>query len=932
MIIFATTVMKNTIKGKAKYICVFVCMALVASMAIANTFAILSYVQLYNTKLTIVDSLPPKKLLKNTSKPIVKSTPIVNKTDTLPKGNQNNNAKTDSIGMSVAVDTFDYKISKDALDGPVTYHADDSMVMDVPGKKIMLYGKKATTKYLDNELTAPNITFDQEKNVVSAYFIKDSTGKVISAPTFKQDGMITVSDTMAFNMKSGKGLTKGTYTQQGEMYIYGERFKKVDSNSFYAYKARFTTCNLDTPHFAFVSKKIKFVNNKFALTGPVHPEFEGIPLPLVLPFGIYPMSQGRHSGLIAPAFTSNAQFGLALEGLGYYKVLSDNWDVTLRGTLYSYGGWTANISPRYYKRYHYQGNFSVDVQKTKINFKGDPDFSKTNTYSLRWSHTADTKARPGVTFSASVNIASTKFNQLVPNNPIRNFNNQLNSSISYSKVWKDKPFNLQLVANHSQNTQQKTISFTLPDVSFNMNTLYPFRKKESVGTLKWYENIGIALNSNVKSQSIFSDDTAKDKRPIGTQIVQNYQWAATHSVPITLSLPPIGPLQVGPSVSYSERWYQQKLFQTWNPTAKKLDTAIQKGFFTAREIAFSVGVSTRIFGMIGFGKNAKVQAVRHEIRPTISASYTPDINRRFFYTMQVDTAGRLARLPVFSGNLNQTYGEGRFGGLSFGLDNNIQMKVRNKKDTSAEGIKKVTLIDGLSINSSYNFLSDSFQLTAFNLSARTNLFEKISITAQAVVDPYLYNDTTGRRINQLVWKQKALSLGKFMGGSISISSQFQGGDKTKKKNQSINNLPVNQATGLPLDENSAEARYIRTNPGEFADFSIPWSVNFGFSLRYTQAFDNIKKKFEGNTSSDLNFNGTLNLTPKWQIGLTGVYNFNQGDLGVLTMSISREMHCWQMSMNVSPLGANRFFNITISPKSALLRDVKINRTRYFFDL
>ena len=928
MIIFATTAMTNNFKGKAKYIFTFLCIVLIASITLARTITFYNTVQLYNTLLNNKDSIPPKKLLKPTKNV---SPTLVIKDSAFKKPLLNNDTIAPN-GMQAKVDTFDYKISKDALDGPVTYHADDSMVMDVPTKKIMLYGKKASTTYLDNELTAPNITFDQEKNVVSAYYLKDSAGRVIAAPTFKQNGMLTVSDSMAFNLKSGKGLTKGTYTQQGEMYIYGERFKKIDSNSFYAYKARFTTCNLDTPHFAFVSKKIKFINNKFALTGPVHPEFEGIPLPLVLPFGIYPMSQGRHSGLIAPAFTSNAQFGLALEGLGYYKVLSDNWDVTVRGTIYSYGGWTANLSPRYYKRYHYQGSFSLDVQKTKLNFKGDPDYSKINTFSIRWNHTADTKARPGVTFNASVNITSTKFNQLIPNNPIRNFNNQLNSSINYSKVWKDKPFNLQLVANHSQNTQQKTISFTLPDVSFNVNTLYPFRKKESIGTLKWYENIGIALNSNIKSQSVFSDDTAVDKRAISTQIVKNYQWAATHNVPISLILPPIGPLQVTPTIGYSERWYQQKLLQQWNNSSKKLDTTIQKGFYTAREITFGVGITTRIFGMYGFGKNAKIKAIRHEVRPTISANYIPDINRKFYYSMQVDTTGRIVRLPVFTGNLNQTYGEGRFGGLSFGIDNNVQMKVRNKKDTSADAVKKVTLIDGLSINSSYNFLSDSFQLTAFNLSARTNLFEKFNITAQAIIDPYTYDDTSGRRLNRVVWKDKALSLGKFMSGNISISSQFQGGDKNKKKKQPNNNIPVNPRTGLPLDENSAEAAYIRTNPGEFADFSIPWSVNFGFSLRYSQSFNSTKKKFVGETSSDINFNGTLNLTPKWQIGLTGIYNFNQGDLGVLSMSISREMHCWQMAINVSPLGDRRFFNITISPKSALLRDVKINRTRYFFDL
>jgi hypothetical protein len=531
-----------------------------------------------------------------------------------------------------------------------------------------------------------------------------------------------------------------------------------------------------------------------------------------------------------------------------------------------------------------------------------------------------------------VNAGSTKFNQFVPNNPVRNFNNQLNSSISYTKVWKDKPFNLALIANHSQNTNQKTINITLPDISFNVNTIYPFRKKESVGMPKWYENIGIALNSNVKTQTVFSDDTALDKRPIGKQILNNYQWGSTHNVPVSLSLPPIGPFQVSPSITYSERWFQQKLVKSWNETNKRLDTTITKGFYTARDMAFSLGVSTRIFGMFGFGKNSKVQAIRHELRPQISANYVPDLNGKFYYNTQIDTARNTGRYSVFQGNIISPYGEGTFGGLSFGIDNILQMKVKNQKDTSEGATKKVSLLDGLGITSGYNFLADSFQLQAFNINARTNLFDKINITASAFVDPYL-SDTFGRRINRLVWKERSITLGSLNSASISISSQFQGGDKTKKKkSNTLLQQPVNPVTGLPLSDEQSEAAYIRTNPGEYADFSIPWSINFGYSLRYTRSFNIIQKQFAGTFNSDINLSGTLNLTPKWQIGLTGVYNFTTATIGVVSISISREMHCWQMAVNISPVGNFKFFNITISPKSALLRDLKINRTRNFFDL
>ena len=920
--------MNNILKGKAKYISAFIVMAVVIAVTAGPADKLHLPGQFYKT--LTADTIPVPARARIIPLQKIKLPPV----DSLMKDTLPVKATTDTgmISSQQKIDTFNIKVSKDTLDAPVFYHADDSMVMDVPTGKITLYGKQSTTKYQDNELTAPGITFDQKNNLVTASFLKDSAGNVIASPTFKQGELLTVSDSLAFNMKTGKGLTKGTYTKQGEMYVYGERIKKVDSNSFFAYQARITTCTLDTPHFAFVSKKIKFINQKFAVTGPVHPEFEGIPIPIILPFGIYPMYQGRHSGLIAPNFTSNAQYGLALEGLGYYKVINDNWDVTGRGTFYSYGGYTLQVAPRYYKRYQYQGNFILDFQHIKLNFKGDPDYSVGNTYKIRWTHNADSKARPGVTFGANVDISSSKFNQFVSSSPVTNFNNILTSSISYAKVWKDKPFNINVLANHTQNTVLRTINITLPNIAFNMNTVYPFRRKEAAGTLKWYENIGVALNSNAQNQTNFSDDTAVDKRPVITQIRSNLLWGIRHSVPITLSLPPLGPVQVSPGISYNETWYQKKTIYSWDVANKKLDTNISKGFYTAREMSFSLGATSRIFGMYTFKKDSKVKAIRHEVRPSISVSYKPDINKYAYYNTQIDTFNRIARFSYFRDNLNGAYSEGEFGGLSFGIDNNLQMKVRNKKDTAEGADKKVTLIDRLSINSSYNFLRDSFQLSPISLSAGTNLFDKINITAQATLDPYQY-DSNGRSVNRLVWKDKLFTLGRMANASISISSSFQGGDKAKsaQNKQALSNA-INPYTGMRLTEEQEEAAYISNNPAEYTDFSIPWSNNFGYSLRFNQVFNRIEKKYGTTINSDINLNGSIRLTEKWQIGLTSVYNFTTNQVGYVSLSIAREMHCWQMSINIAPVGIQKFFNITISPKSALLRDIKVNRTRYFYDL
>lgn len=842
---------------------------------------------------------------------------------TINKDSSKNKEQISDTNIVVKRDTFSFKSSKDSLDVPVIYHADDSMVMDIPAKKIILYGKETRVNYIDNKLVSPRIEFDQRTNLVSAYLVKDSNGNVIAFPEFNQGDFKTKSDSIKFNMKTGKGITKGTYTQQGELFVYGEKIKKVDPDIFYAFRGRFTTCNLDTPHFAFVSKKIKFISKKTAFTGPVHPEVENVPIPVYLPFGIYPMQQGRHSGLIAPSFNANEELGLSLDGLGYYRVLSDRWDAVIRGTLYSYGGWTANLSPRYYKRYRYQGNFTINVLHLR-----DLDKSGARAFNVQWSHSTDSKARPGVSFNASLNAGSSGYNSAVPNNPQRNFQNQLNSSITYSKTWKDKPFNISISGNHNQNTNSKLVNINLPDIGFNVNTLYPLRRKEVIGAYKWYENLGIALNTNARSLSSFYDTSGNFFK----QFIEKYQWGASHNVPITLSLPQVGNFQFAPSVSYVEKWYQEKFTRSWDTANKKLDTIIRKGFYTAREMSFGMGVTTRIFGLFTFKKKSRVQAIRHEIRPLISASYKPDMNKASWYTTQVDTFGHVLPYSHYERSIFGTFGLGKYGGLSFGIDNNLQMKVRNKKDTGEAAMKKITLIDGLSLTSSYNFLKKSFKLEPINMSLRTNLFDKISISGNAVFMPYL-TDSVGNFIDKTIWRKKIIALGKLTNASIAMQTQFKGGDKNEKlpTNNLQNNL-VNTISGMPLNEYQQEAAYISNNPGEFANFNIPWSISLSYAFSYTRVPNGLGTGYKGSISQNTNFTGSLNLTSKWQIGINGSYNITLKELGLINMYLTREMHCWQMAINISPVGRYRYFNISISPKSGILRDLKINRSRYFYDL
>ncbi|MEO7923119.1 MAG: putative LPS assembly protein LptD [Chitinophagaceae bacterium] len=828
----------------------------------------------------------------------------------------------DSALMKAKVDTFSFRISKDTLDAPLKYEAEDSAVVLIQEKKILLYGK-TKIEYKDITLTAPQVEVDQQTQVVTAVNRKDSTGAVIETAHFKSGDNEFTSDTIRYNFKTQVGLTMNTYTQQGEFLVIGKYAKKVNESTTFVKEARFTTCLLDDPHFAIKTNKMKVISQKLAISGPAHLEFEEVPVPIYLPFGFYPLSQGRHSGLLPPRFTANEQYGLGLEGLGYYKVISNYWDVKLYGNIYSYGGWSANLNPTYRKRYRYNGVFNLSMQSTKLNFKGDPDYLQNKSYFVTWSHTADSRARPGTSFSASVNAGSTKFNQLVPNNNQINFQNQLGSSIAYAKSWAGKPYNLTITANHNQNNLTRLINLSLPDVGFSVSTLYPLERKEGVGATKWYEKLGVGYNGNFRNQVSFYDTAFQFKRLIDT-----LQWGATHNFPLSVSLPPIlnGAVIVSPTVSYSQTWIAQKFRRSWDPLAKKVDTVVNKGFYTDHQALFSLGLNTAIYGTYQFRKS-RVIAIRHVIRPSLNINYKPDLSKGHFYSTQIDTTGYIAHFSEFEGALYGGFGEGRTGGLSFAVDNNLEMKRRSKKDSGDNAVKVIKLIDGFGISSGYNFLRDSLKLDLFNLYFRTTLFEKISITANTVLNPYQF-DSLGRDIDKLIWKKG--KIGRLTYGSVSISTNFRSKPKDPKKEEQRKKEVERRLNDPSLIADQRQLMdYMQQNPAEFVDFNVPWQVNIGFSLTFSNLLQPDLKSYKKEFNSNLNFSGSFSLTPKWNFSANGFFDFDTRQLQSFQMSINREMHCWQMSINVTPVGIYRSFSFSVSPKSTVLQDLKINRTRFF---
>ncbi len=824
------------------------------------------------------------------------------------------------------IDTFDLKISKDSIDAPVEFEAEDSMVIDIPGQKVYLYNK-ASVKFKDIKLEAAIIRLDQPTQILTAYSIRDSANMPIGVPAFTQGESAFTSDTIRYNFKTQRGLTIGTYTQEEGLFIYGEKVKRISPTIFFAEKARFSSCNYDTPHFAFKANKVKFISGKMAVTGLIRPEFEGVPIPVGLPFSIFPMKQGRRTGLLPPTPVANEQLGFGLEGLGYYKTFGEYWDASIRANIYSYGSYNIFLSPSYRKRYRYSGAFNLSYMNNKFGFKGDPDYvPPSRNFAVQWNHSVDGKARPGQTFSASVNIATSLFNKFFPNNAQQNFNNQLNSSIAYQRTWQGKPFNLTASANHSQNTLSRLFNVNLPDVGFTVNTLYPFQKKEFVGTPKWYEKLGVSYTGSFRNQFSFYDSAFSFK-----QLIDTFQWGARHSVPIQLSLPPLGPLQVGPAISYDETWYAQQFTRVWNPVTKKVDTVINKGFYSGRQMSFGLNFSTALFGTLNFKKNKGVQAIRHVIRPTIGMSYRPDLAKDQWYTAQIDSLGTQYRFNKYDGSLYGGLSEGKSGFVSFTLDNNLELKMRDKKDTSAEASKKVRLIDGFGLSTGYNLLADSFALSDFNLYLRSNLFDKISLTAGANITPYQLDPKTGFRRNVYTWQGagQKFSLGRFTSGFISVNTQFKSKPKDEKKQKEKEAYMKDQRNNGEL---AREMNAVQNNPDEFADFNIPWSLNLAYSLQLNRQLKRDYSGFETILTQSINFNGDFNLTEKWKVQASGTFDIQTKKLQYLTTSISRDLHCWQLAINVTPIGIYRSFNVTINPKSGLLRDLRINRTRFFYNL
>ncbi len=869
------------------------------------------------------DTLPPS----GTGIPVPEKDTTVVSTDTTGRKQDTGIVKT------VRIDTVVVKYSKDTLSVPVKYHADDSVVLNIPEKTFHLFGK-VNIDYDQINLKGAEVDYDQSTNILKARYRLDSAGNHVGAPIFTQQGQQPFqSDSMLYDFKSKRGKIYSTVTQQGEGFIYSQQVKKEADGSFNSFKARYTTCDYDPPHFDFRANKVKIIPNKMLISGPANLEVEGVPTPLFIPFAIFPLTHGQRTGLLPPTYEVSQQKGIGLVNGGYYFGLGQYADLTLRAEVYSYGSWGMTINPRYFKRYKYSGSFMLSINSTRFGDPETPDFTKSKDFRIMWSHSMDSKAHPGVTFSASVNAGTSTYNYYNITDPAARLNNILSSSIAFSKTWANSPFNLTLSANHSQNTSTRQVSISLPNLAFNMNTIYPFQPNNFVGTPKWYEKIGIGYSLNFQNAVNFAD--SQFLKPV---FFKDFQTGIQHQIPISLTLPTFKFLTVSPGVSYTERWYTKEQILNFDPKLNKLDTTYKSGLYTARQVTTSISLSTAVYGMFQFNKHdkdARIQAIRHVMRPSISLSYQPDLNSQFYYYRRVDTAANIPMQPFsyFDGIGFGPFGAGKFGGISFSLDNNLEMKMKSKKDTTNGGIKKVKLLDGFGITGSYNLVADSFKLSPFSIYARTTLFNKVNISANGIIDPYVYN-AYGQRIDKYVWQAGQRTIGTLRNGSISLSTSFKspekrnGGEGSGPDTTANMNVPGQN----PMEAEQERMRRMHENPGDYVDFNIPWSVNLSYSLNFNKTRTPDYKRDTTIFVQSLNFSGDFSLSPKWKIGMSSGFDFIHQKLTYTTLNISRDLHCWRMTISVIPLGFYKSFSITLSPTAGILHDLRINRTRQFYDV
>lgn len=842
---------------------------------------------------------------------------------------------------SVAKDTA--KVSKSVLDQPVEYVASDSVTFESGVGNANLYGN-SKVNYTNLELQADWITMNMDSSIVHAVGREDSTGNVKGQPVFKQGSDQYEPERISYNFKTRKAFIDNVYTQQGDGFLISEQSKRDSEGVMYVRRGKYTTCNAKHPHFYLALTRAKVRPGKDVVFGPAYLVVEDVPLPLAIPYGFFPFSKKYSSGFIVPTLGDESIRGFYVRDGGYYFAINDKMDLKLLGEIYTKGSWGLSTQSNYRKRYKFSGNFYLSYQNTVEGEKNMPDYTKSTSFKVQWTHRQDAKANPTQSFSASVNFATSNYerNNLVSMyNPQNYTQSTRTSSISYSKSFPKIGLTLSGTFNIAQNVRDSSISMTLPSLDITLARFYPFKRKKAAGKERWYEKIAMSYTGSLSN----SIDT-KENLLFKSNIIKDWRNGMRHSVPISATFNLFNYINITPQFNFTDRMYTHKVMKSWDEERQMEKNDTVWGFNNVYNYSMSVSANTKLYGFYTplFGK--RIQAIRHVFTPTVSFSYAPDFgaSRYGYYASYVktDADGTVSTVNYspYSGSLYGVPGKGKTGNVSMDISNNIEMKIRTKNDS----VKKISLIDELGASLSYNMAAERRPWSDLSTRIRIKTPWNYTFSMNAVFATYAYEfDEKGRvRVgDKTEWSQGRF--GRFQGMSQNLSYTFN--NETFKKwfgwgksnSEDVEAVDEEDAmndvgdTNIDPERKKAEqagqkkgAEKAEVDEDGYLKFKMPWSftVSYGVTMsENTQAQIRVKKmRYPYKLTHTLNFSGNLRISDGWNLTFSSGYDFNYHQLSMTTASISRDLHCFSMSASVV-LSPYTSYNFTFSANASELADV-----------
>lgn len=818
------------------------------------------------------------------------------------------------------------KISKDALTHTVTYQCTDSIYFDFT-KQIAVFFKDSKTQYDDMNLDADYIEIDFKNTELHASGIATEEGEIMGSPVFKQGDGIYRAQEIKYNYNTKKGKISKVITTEGEGFIHGEKVKKVDEVTSFIAHGQYTTCDLDCPHYQIKFNKAKAIQNDKIVTGVAYLSFGDIPTFLAIPFGYFPIQKGRASGLVMPTFGVSQVRGFYLENLGYYFGINNNFDLTLLADIYTRGNWALKGKTNYVYRYKFRGDAFVSFARSYEGEKGTPMYSTGNDFRIAWNHVQDPKSNPYYKFSARINLISKSYTKNFITSVDDYLSNQYNSSINFSTNIKSLFF-LDITGSYTQNTQTQMVSLSLPDINMSLNTLYPFRKKGRAGKPKWYENISIKWSSQFSNRVNGVDSTFLQK-----ETLDQMEMGIRHSIPISIPLKIAKLINWNSSINIQEKWYLQSTEKTFSVDtvgdylSGQIQDHMKRGFFMLHDIYAQTSLNTKIYVLYGF-QRGYLKAVRHVLSPDLSFTYRPNLSGNTYGRYYNTIRGTYEEYSHFSGAI--------FGGVSsqtqaisrFSISNNIEIKVASRKD-SITGMKKITLIENLTLSAGYDFAADSLQWSTLDISGRSKFTQFLDLTYSFRFDPYI-TDAYGRRLNQTEWKVNKKPF-RFSSSQVQIGLNWRLNNdffKGKSTGESQNQLQGGPDLFL---ENSLGIQSVS------ADFSSPWNltINYSFNFNvyenYLYLITDSVPHYKRDIIQTLNLMGDFNVSKKWKVGFTTGYDFKNRQMSYTSFDVYRDLHCWEMRFNWIPFGYRRGWSLTINVKASVLKDLKIPLKQDFRD-